>query len=54
MHIGNALLVVKHYGEGPGATDEDEMTRQVGALQSQTQPLRGELECTFADRTAGC
>jgi hypothetical protein len=52
--IGNAVLVVKDYGEGPGATDEAEMLRKVATLQTETQPMVVQLGCLFGDGTDGC
>jgi hypothetical protein len=52
-HVGNAVLVVKDYGEGPGATDRPELLRQVRALQAETEPVVLELECTFGN-AGGC
>ena len=52
--VGNAVLVVKDYGEGPGATDQVEMLRQVTALQTDTQPLLDQLGCIFGGTGGEC
>ncbi len=52
--VGNAVLVAKDYGEGPGSTDQAGLLRSVTALETETQPLVDELTCTFGEAGADC